>query len=119
MKKKLVKKEITLDDIARSIDALSGGLSKTNKKVDALSESLLETNKTVDSLAIMVAQGFERIDERFNKVEKRLDDVEEISKATRRDVLNLGERFVSRYEFDTLSVRVNKLESKTKNKTGK
>jgi len=88
---------------------------------------------TLDDLAIMVAHGFERIenrftgvdekfdqiDSRFDKLEKRLEDVEEITKATRRDVLNLGERFISRYEFDTLSIRVNKLESKTKNKTGK
>lgn len=83
---------------------------------------------TTDDLAIMVAKGFDGIDKRFDgvdsrldKVENRLDKVEEkVEKldnniqATRRDVLNMGDKFVSYYTFDQLANRVNILENEKK-----
>ena len=64
---------------------------------------------TINDLAVMVAKGFDGVSKeigevknRLGNVENRLGNVEENLKATRQDVLNLGDRFVSRYEFDDL-----------------
>lgn len=92
----------------------------------------------MDTLAMMVAKGFsgvdyrlDKVDSRLEKVESKLDKVEvrldgvekkmdamDISvKATRREVLNVGDRFVPRHEFDSLLVRFNNLEKKIKEKS--
>ena len=85
---------------------------------------------TIDSLAVMVAKGFSSVDKRFDKVEDRLTGVEgrltgvedrlttveEVLKATRQEVLNIGDRFVPRYEFDTLLSRVIRIEQKLEGK---
>ena len=81
---------------------------------------------TIEDLAIMVANGFTRVEDRLGKVEDRLGKVEdrlgkveedlkevrEDVKATRRDVLDIGDRFVPRPEFDRLFIRVGKLEQR-------
>ncbi|HUC88828.1 MAG TPA: hypothetical protein VMR49_02225 [Candidatus Paceibacterota bacterium] len=83
-------------------------------------------NMTIDNLAIMVAKGFESVDKRFDGVDKRfesvdkdiadikidLNEVKENLKATRRDVLDLGDRFVPRHEFDNLLIRFGRIERK-------
>lgn len=79
------------------------------------------TNKkvTMDDLAGMVAKGFERVDERFDKVEDRLGKVEdklgkveENLATTRMDVLGIGDRFVSKHEFNQHLIRFSLLEEK-------
>lgn len=85
---------------------------------------------TINNLAVMVAKGFDgvhkeigevknrikKVDGRLGDVEGRLGNVEENLKATRQDVLNLGDRFVPRYEFDDFRIRFNRLEQKVKGK---
>ena len=85
-----------------------------------------QKNFSIDDLAAMVAKGFNGVDEKFNDVNKRFDGVnkrfdgvdKEISelsqsvKVARRDILYLGDRFVPRYEFDSLLVRFRKLEER-------
>lgn len=97
--KKVVPKKVTIDDLAG----------------------------TIDNLAIMVAGGFERVykemDNRFDKVEKDIaevkKDVAEVKEnlaTTRRDVLEIGDRFVPRYKFHDLLIRFDKLEQQVKAK---
>lgn len=64
---------------------------------------------TIDSLAVMVAEGFERVDKKFDKLEIKID---EDIKDVRKDILNLGGRFVSYHSFDLLAKRVKVLEEK-------
>lgn len=83
---------------------------------------------TIDDLAIMVAKGFDEVSEKLNKeiggvkselneVKNRLDKIEVDVRATRRDMLNMGDKFVSYSKFDDLSLRVSTLEKKSgKNK---
>ena len=66
---------------------------------------------TIDGLAIMVAEGFERIDKRLDK---DFAEVKEDVKDVRRDILNLGDKFVSYHTFDLLAHRVKVLEQKKK-----
>ncbi len=74
---------------------------------------------SVDDLAIMVARGFERIEEKFEGVDgkfeginKRLDKLEEGQVKIRRDILNLGDTFVTSRKHDELASRVYVLERK-------
>ena len=78
---------------------------------------------TLDGLAVSVARGFEgvgeslsRVDKRLDKIEKDVGEVKENLKATRRDILDVGDRFVPRFEFDSLLFRVSKIEQKIANK---
>ncbi|OGI94315.1 hypothetical protein A3A03_00320 [Candidatus Nomurabacteria bacterium RIFCSPLOWO2_01_FULL_40_18] len=61
---------------------------------------------TIDKLAIMVANGFESIESRM----ATKDDIKDLKK----DILNLGDRFVSYHSFDALAGRVKVLEDKKK-----
>lgn len=79
---------------------------KKSKSLDYKMDSLVDT---VDSLAVSVAKGFDRIDKKFDSLEKKID---EKTKDVRRDILNLGDRFVSYYVFDELAKRVKVLEEK-------
>jgi len=78
---------------------------------------------TIDDLAIMVAKGFSRTDEQFAKMdekfEKKFQDVEENFKKVRNDILNMGDRFVPRHEFDSFLMRFHRLEQKVDGKTAK
>lgn len=104
------------------------------KKVAPEKMTIGDLAGTIDNLAIMVAGGFERVykemDNRFDKVEKDIaevkKDISEVKKdvaevkenlsATRRDVLEIGDRFVPRYEFHDLLIRFDKLEQQVKAK---
>lgn len=91
----------------------------------------IKKSVTIDDLAVMVAKGFDRVEgrignvedrlgnveERLGNVEGRLGNVEDGLKATRRDILNIGDRFVPRFEFDNLLIRVGKLEQKGQGKS--
>lgn len=81
---------------------------------------------TIEDLAIMVANGFgtthkeiAEVKHRLCNVEDRLGNVEENLKATRRDVLDIGDRFVPRYEFDNLLIRFGRIEQKVLGKRTK
>jgi len=87
---------------------------------------------TIDDLAIMVAKGFGGIDKKFGGIDKKFEsvskdidglrnditEVKESVKFARRDILNIGDRFVPRFEFDNLLTRVGKIEQKIKSKVG-
>ena len=95
-----------------------------------MKKSVKKKEMSIDDLAVMVAKGFSSVDERFNevdkrfnevdnrfdKVEQRLNDVEDAVKATRQDVLKVGDKFVPRYEFDMLLSRVSRIEQKIEGK---
>lgn len=81
----------------------------------------------IEDLAIMIARGFSSVDARFEKmdqkfearfekIENRLEELDTNIKATRMDVLNMGDKFVSYYMFDELSKRVTNLEKTTSKK---
>ena len=79
---------------------------------------------TIDDLAVMVAKGFSAVDKRFEIVDKKFEiidkkliDLDDSIKATRQDVLRVGDRFVPRYEFDTLLSRVIRIEQKLQGKS--
>ncbi len=100
MKKKVITKKVTISDLAVMI-----------------AEGREETNE----LARMVAKGFESVDKRFDKVEKDIveikKDVVELKEnlaATRMDVLSVGDKFVSKHDFDHHLSRFSLLEQKVK-----
>lgn len=88
----------------------------------------------MDDLAIMVAKGFSGVDKHFDQVNKRFEylendlksfktetkenftKVEENFKKVRNDILDIGDRFVPRHEFDSLLVRFNHLDQKVRAK---
>jgi len=76
---------------------------------------------TIDVLAVMVAKGFSGVDKKFDIVNNRLDvveknlaEVKENNKNIRHDIINLADRFPSRFALDELSSRVYNLEKKRK-----
>lgn len=89
---------------------------------------------TLDDLAAMVARGFKAVDARFDLVDERFDgidrridvlevridsldskvhDLEDLVKLTRREMLDMGDRFTYRFELDNLTGRVTKLEAQS------
>ncbi len=83
---------------------------------------------TIEDLAVITAKGFESVDKRFDVLEKDVNglkkdvtelktdmgEVKENVKYIKRDILNLGDRFVSYHAFDSLASRVKILEEKKK-----
>ena len=63
---------------------------------------------TIDDLAVMVKNGFDSVDSRFNHVDKRLDDLEQGQEEIK---LKLGD-VAYRFELVELERRVNILERK-------
>ena len=108
------KKATTIEDLAVLITKNSDSLEK--RLGDRIAKSSDFLDKRIDDLALMTARGFTSVDERFEKVETRLDSLNENIKSTRRDVLAIGDRYVPRYEFDSLLIRFNSLEEKLRPK---
>lgn len=90
-------------------------------------------DKNLENLAQMVARGFlsveekmvtkeefnkfkKEVDSRFDDVDKKFKGVEENFHSIRRDILQVGDRFISRQEFEGLVTRFNNLEAKVKAK---
>ena len=85
---------------------------------------------TIDDLAGMVAHGFESVhneigevkeklgdvEKRLGKVEDRLEKVEDNLNTTRMDVLGIGDKFVSKHDFNQHLIRFELLEQKVKAK---
>ena len=80
-----------------------------------MKKSFKKTKKvTIDNLAIMVAKGFDGAEKDMIEVNKDIGELKEGNKDIRRDILNLGDRFVSYHAFDQLASRVNLLEKRQK-----
>lgn len=109
-------KDVSINDLGGKVDALAG-------RVDTLTDTVDTLAGTVDNLAIMVAKGFERVDGRFGVLEQKVVDFEKKTednfRKVRQDILETGDRFVSRYEFDNTLVRISRLEEKLRHKAGK
>ncbi|HEY4505729.1 MAG TPA: hypothetical protein VJG67_03490 [Candidatus Paceibacterota bacterium] len=91
-------------------------MKKSNKK-----------DVTINDLAVMVANGFSAVDKRFESADKSINDmdvrlslkineIDDNTKATRHDMLNIGDKFVRQHEFNTLLTRVGRLEEKVRTK---
>lgn len=76
----------------------------------------------MEDLAGMVAHGFAGMDTKFAevdaKMEKEFDKVEGNFRKIRSDILEIGDKFVPRHEFDTLLIRVSRLEQRVKERVG-
>lgn len=107
-----------------------------------MKEKILKTkNVTIDDLAVMVAKGFDgmrdemngrfdkveerlgnveerlgNVEEKLGKVEEKLGKVEDNLNTTRMDVLGIGDKFVSRHDFNQHLIRFDLLEQKVKTK---
>ncbi len=110
MKKNLSKKNgVTIDDLAIMI---AKGFDSIEKRLEVVEKRLEVVEKRLE----VVEKRLEVVEKRLGSVEERLGSVEENLKSTRRDLLNLGDRFVPRYEFDDFKIRFNRLEKKIKEK---
>ncbi|MFA5933920.1 MAG: hypothetical protein WC795_01700 [Candidatus Paceibacterota bacterium] len=92
------KKEMTIEDLAGMV---AKGFIGVDSRLDK-----------VDSRLDKVDSRLDKVESRLDKVESRLTDVEESVRATRRDVLNIGDRVVSQHSFDQLATRVYNLEKR-------
>ena len=99
----------------------TSGILYHMKKAISKKVTIDDLSNTIDNLAIMVSKGFDGVHKemgeikgRLGNVEDRLGNVEGNLVATRQDILNLGERFVMKYEFQDLASRVMSLEQKQK-----
>jgi len=71
---------------------------------------------TIDELAAMVAKGFDEVHQDISNLksssEDRFSKLEEGQAKIRGDISALGDRYVSKFEFDRLLMRFLKLEEK-------
>lgn len=112
MKKALAKnKKVTIGDLKVSIDDLTGLMTRG---FEGVYKDIAEGREETNNLAMMVARGFERVDKKFDEVDKKFTEVKDNLASTRRDILEMGDRFTLKYEFYDLSVRVGLLEQKRK-----
>ena len=78
---------------------------------------------TLEDLAAMVARGFERVDARFENMATKEEmtrgfaEVEKSINKVRLDILDVGDRFVTKHQFDQLVTRFTVLEAKVKHKS--
>lgn len=105
MKKKVSKSDkVTLETLDSKID-------KLNYRVDTLSRStnlkIGRLAELVESLAISTAKSFESLEYKSENISHNLQ-------STRRDMLSMGDKFVSYNTFDKLALRVAKLEKNKK-----
>ncbi len=99
MKRKSLKKEVTLHSMTNLIENLA---ASTARGFEKMSEKMDER--------------FTRVDDRLNRHDKDFAELKENVKSTRQAVLDVGDRFVPRYEFDNLLIRFNKLDQKVRGK---
>lgn len=76
-------------------------------------EKQIKKDVTLDDLALMVAKGFDKMDEKFNKEFKELKaDIKDIKSDTKEIKANLNKK-VDTIEYNTLEYRVEKLEKRS------
>ncbi len=74
----------------------------------------------IEDLAGMVARGFERVEEKIEdcatkeEMSRGFVEVEKTLNKVRLDILEVGDRFVSKHQFEELVSRFNILEAKVK-----
>jgi hypothetical protein len=86
---------------------------KTTIKIEDNSKRFDKIEVLVEKLAVMTANGFSSLEQRLSA---RIDTIENElkTKASKADILELHDKFIHRREFDQLSLRVSKLEEKTR-----
>ncbi len=133
--KKTAKKEVTIQDLADIIQKVNTNTLKVIKEVASslggkikdldvrLQTSEQKFDRTIkkldikiENLAVSTARGFQAVDVRFGQVDKKFEDMEEGMKAIRRDILNMDDRFVSRFALDEHTRRYRHVENKEKTK---
>lgn len=109
MKKKVLKtkKRMTIEDLAVSMQ--KGFKSLENNLASRMDEK-------IDNLAVITQRQFERVDERFEGVENRLENLELGQKKIHQEILNIHDTFVKRSEFDNVVQRLTRVEQKLKTK---
>jgi len=110
---------VNVKDLTQKVGDVTQNLASLTQKVDGLSQNVDSLNQNLDNLAIITANGFARVDTEFSNVkadisglDERLVIVEEVVKNTRQDVLNIGDKFVSRTEFDNHIIQFSRLDKK-------
>lgn len=110
MKKETTKKvkagKITIDDLAVMVA----------KGFDGVREEMNEHFNKVENRLGKVEDRLEKVEDRLGKVEDRLEKVEDNLSTTRMDVLGIGDKFVSKHEFNQHLIRFDLLEQKVKTK---
>lgn len=93
------------------------------KKVVTKKVTIDDLSNTIDNLAIMVAKGFDSVHNEITEVKKDITevkrDIAEVKEnlaTTRMDVLGIGDKFVSRHDFNQHLIRFDLLEQKVKAK---
>ena len=94
--KKVSKKDVTNEDLAQMV---ANGFSDVHKRIGGLDVKLSGEISSLDA-----------------KLSTGITEVREIIKNTRQSVLTIGDKFVPRYEFDTLLSRVVRIEQKLEGK---
>ncbi|MEK7219394.1 MAG: hypothetical protein AAB687_01825 [Patescibacteria group bacterium] len=86
---------------------LKGGENKKIDKIEKLVE-IIATN------VLKLTEDMVEVKKDVKEVKKDVGELKESNKNIRKDILNLGDRFVSYHMFDQLASRVNVLEKKQK-----
>jgi methyl-accepting chemotaxis protein len=116
--KKVESEYVTKSDLKEELGLLKGDLG------EMIGGFVNEIKTEINGLAEMTKKGFDEVHEKIDKVNARVDsidsrlsnvesDMEKV--ATKSDLLNLQDRFVSQYNFDLLKARVSILEDNPDN----
>lgn len=90
--KKTIKKEMSIEDLATMV---ARGFDRLESKIDATKDDLYLFKRETEL-------NFKKVDESFIKI--------------RGSILDMGDKFVSKHEFDKFVSRFNLLEAKVKGK---
>lgn len=77
---------------------------------EASEEKISHIEETVDKLAVMMANGFSGVNQRLDKVDERLQNLEADMTQVKRDVAFLKVNSVSTLDHEELVERVDKVE---------
>jgi len=90
----IAKTNASINELSKKTEA---SIAKTNASINELSKkteaSIAKTNASIENLAAMTLKGFERVDDRLNKMDGRLDHIENL---LIRDNINRIERLEDR-----------------------
>ena|SRR3989344_5543591 len=115
MKKSFKKtKKVTIDGLAVMV---ARGFSGVDKRFDVVEKDISELKKDVSELKKDVSELKKDVSELkkdVSELKKDTGELKEGNKDIRRDIFNLGDRFVPYHMFDKLASRVNMLEKKVK-----
>ena len=89
--------------------------SKLQKSVDLVAETTAHILVVLEDMA--TKQDLAALDQKVVALDKKVDTLDQSIQSTRQDILKMGDRFVSRHEFDNHLVRFNNLEKEVKAKS--